>query len=98
MNNWKEFDWKKPLRGIYWVCGTYPEYDIDVDDYGKTIGSPNGENINYVSLVNIDFDPSENYLCVESINEFETGRYDDEYGISYYMEFEIPKHANELKE
>jgi hypothetical protein len=92
-DSWKEFDCKTPLQGVYWVCGTYPDYDVDVDDYGKIIGDPSRENINYVALVNIDFDPNKNYLNVEPINEFETGRCDDDYGISYYMEFKIPKHC-----
>ncbi len=94
MSDWKEF-WKEPLSGIFWVCGTYPETDGDVNNYGETVGWYTGESVPFVSLVYLDFDPDDpGALSVEPINEHETGGFDDEYHITHFMPFSKPTHAS----
>lgn len=84
---------EEPLHGVYWVCGTYPEYDIDVDDYGRTIGVPTGNSCEFSALVEIDFEPGpDGRYEVEPVNRYVTGDFDiAEYGITHYSQFEIPK-------
>ena len=90
VNGWLPFG-NDPIHGVYWVCGTYPEYDIDVDDYGRTVGFPTGGVCTFVSLVEIDFDPGKDgEFEARPVNEYATGAFEDEYGITHYMPFLRP--------
>lgn len=87
---WKKFG-AEPLVGIFWVCGTYPKFEVDVDNDGRTVGCPTGETKEFVALVEIDFDPGpDGGFEVSPINEYATGDYDDTYGITHYMPFKKP--------
>lgn len=87
---WVEFG-KEPVEGVYWVCGTYPEYDCDVDDYGKTVGKMTGKSIPFVSLVQISFDPApDGFFEVRALGQ-ETGEFHDDYGITHYLPMDPPK-------
>ncbi|ADC73218.1 hypothetical protein TK90_2732 (plasmid) [Thioalkalivibrio sp. K90mix] len=90
MYDWKPFG-SDPLCGVYWVCGTYPEADGDVDRYGQPIEWLTGESKPYVALVEIDFDPAPGgCFDVAPVNEYACGRWDESYGITHYMAFEPP--------
>lgn len=89
---WKEFG-GEALHGTYWVCGTYPEHDIDADDYGRTIGTHTGNSIPFVALVEIDFEPGPGgEMEVFAVNRNVTGAFEDDYGITHYAAFVTPVH------
>ena len=87
---WVEFG-KEPVEGVYWVCGEHPEYDFDVDDYGKTVGRMTGESIPFVSLVQISFDPAPDGVFEVFALGQETGEFHEEYGITHYLPVDPPK-------
>src|SRR5690554_5322487 len=58
---WQAFDSRQSISGFFWVAGTYPEMDIDVDDQGRSVGRPTGKSIPYISLVYLDFEPEEGF-------------------------------------
>lgn len=93
---WKKFG-AEPLVGIFGVCGTYPEFDVDVDANGETIGCPLGELKEFVALVEIDFDPG-HYCEIAAVNPHVTGDCDETYGISHYMPFKKPEGPKEASE
>lgn len=96
MSDWKRFG-DTAVNGIYWICGTYPETDVDVDSDGIAIGVYTGETKSYVALVEIDFDPTEGgELIVSPVNDYLCGDWDESYSIDYYMEFETPKVPEEM--
>ena len=97
VSGWKPFG-REPINGIYWVCGTFPEADGDVNDFGEIVGWYTGESKPFVSLVYIDFNPEDpGSMIVEPINEHETGYFDvDEYQITHYMPFNKPQHVSDM--
>lgn len=93
MCDWQEFG-KEPLEGVYWVRGTYPEYDIDVDAYGRTVGVETGACVEYVSLVALSYDPSPHGIFEAApVARWETGDFDHDYGITHYLPLEKPAFA-----
>ena len=72
---WIKFDYDNPPDdGVYWLEVEYPEWDVDVDDYGKTVGKPTGETIKAVFLGRVDmFDDNPDgepdvYHVIEDVN------------------------------
>lgn len=90
MSDWKTFG-QDHLSGTYWVRGTRPVYDVDVNDYGDTVGQATGESEEFVALVEIEFDGDN--LEVYEVSR-STGAFDDDCGISHYMEFSIPSFSS----
>lgn len=86
---WHVFDYRTIADGTYWVACEKPEYDVDVDDYGNTIGTPTGDIERSVCLVEIywDMDDQLNILNVqiEGATTFE-----QEMGITHCAKVEIP--------
>ena len=72
---WIKFNYDNPPEdGVYWLEVEYPEWDVDVDDYGKTVGKPTGETIKAVFLGRVDmFDDNPDgepdvYHVIEDVN------------------------------
>lgn len=86
---WQPFDYDNVESGMYWVRGCRPEYDIDVDDYGRTIGIPTGNSTPFTSLVHIEtYEDGE--ISVEPVDRWATGDFAEDDVISEYMELVIP--------
>lgn len=71
---WVKFDYEDPPEdGVYWLEVEYPEYDVDVDDYGKTVGQPTGKTGKTVFLGSLDmFDDNpdgepDTYAVIEDV-------------------------------
>ena len=87
-DKWKPFG-QEPLNGTYWIAGTSPEVDCDVDDQGRSIGVPTGERSKYVSLVEIEYEPG-SCLEVYPLERNACGDWDETCDITHYMPFKPP--------
>lgn len=94
-SNWKAFDHSQSINGFFWVAGTYPEMDVDVDDQGQSVGHPTGKSVPYISLIYLDYEPEEGFLEAEPLDRlgwpFEEG-----YGIQFIMPLGQPNLPKDL--
>jgi len=96
-NSWKEFG-KEPLNGLFWVRGTCPETDGDMNNHGEMVWWYTGNSVPFVSLVYLEFDPADpGALSAYPVNEHETGDFGDDYCITHVMAFKKPEYATPQK-
>jgi hypothetical protein len=89
----KPFDRSNPpASGVYWFALNRPEWDYDVDDYGKTIGQLTGKTEQLVVMANLEvfmldceFSPTDKYNF---------GEISDEDQVTHYAEVCVPEHPN----
>lgn len=87
---WKRFDYENPPPdGIYWVVVNEPEYDVDVDGYGRTIGRPTDETKTEVCMVSVYTDDV-GQVVFEPIERYAFGEISDEAWVSHYAEVTPP--------
>lgn len=52
---WRTFDVNNPpSECIYWVRVVYPEFDIDADDDGRTVGVATGQELSHVAMARFE--------------------------------------------
>jgi len=86
----KPFDYQNPPEdGLYWVCVTSQEYDVDVDDAGQAIGTPTGGIKQEAALVWINTLP-DGELDFDAVDPVNFGRVCDDGFVSHYAEVQPP--------
>ncbi|MDN0082422.1 hypothetical protein QU487_06595 [Crenobacter sp. SG2305] len=86
----KPFDHQDPPEdGLYWVCVTRQEWDVDADDDGRTVGVPTGGSTQGTALVWINTMP-DGELDFDAVDPVNLGRVCDDDFVTHYAEVQPP--------
>lgn len=88
-----------PEQGIYLVLSCDYDYDVDIDDCGHHIGTPNGALIHSVHLGQLSksHDPNDFPLEFNGFTDLSNLSVDETFRISHYSKFEWPTQDLALK-
>jgi len=91
--NWQSFDYNNtPKEGVYWLTVHTPEYDVDCDDYGGTIGTPTGEMKTKVVMAHLSVD-GDGQVQFDAVDSWAFGEVSAEAAVSHYAPVVIPAPA-----
>jgi hypothetical protein len=95
------YPWKKfgddSLTGLCWIRGERPKIDFDIDDNGETVLVKLEWMEEFVSLVEINFDPDDQDATgVFPVDRKDTGGFEDDWVITHYKRVEPPRFTEEV--
>lgn len=78
-----------PKEGLYWVAGSRPEYDVDADDHGRTVGLATGKVAPFIALAWIATD-EDGQVCFDAVDSGNMGAVDDCDTVTHCALFQLP--------
>lgn len=100
----KPFDYANlPDSGLYWIAGINRVWNIDVDDEGRTTGTPTDETEKFVSLVWLDVYAEHGLegktdFHLDPVDPANLGGYDESSVIQFIAPAAAPAHPLDLEE
>lgn len=91
---WQPFKHETPPgSGLYWLAGTRVVWDVDVDDYGRTVGSPTNELESFVALAWLDSGldiEGRPVFDLTPVDDYNLGKVDECDSITHFLPCSVP--------